>query len=265
VNTEVYALRYASRPEALASENFYQHGLYGEPDAAIGMDYFFWLIRTGGKHVVVDCGFGEDLGPTRNRWFSTPPSTLLARMGVDPATVDHVVLSHMHFDHVGNTHLFPNATFHMARAEVEYWAGRHRDVPAFSWPVEDREVRRIEQLYEEERLRFVEDSAELGSTGIRVDRYPGHTPGSLVTTVDHGAGTVVLASDAMHYLDETRLNRPFCLFTDLATMLDSYAALRELGTRPGVDVVPGHDPAVTAGYVEVAQDCLDLTHKKEDA
>ncbi|EHI39502.1 hypothetical protein OPAG_01753 [Rhodococcus opacus PD630] len=258
-STEVYALRYATRPNCMTSEAFYRHDLYGETDTPVGMDYFFWLIRSQGQTVVVDCGFNENVGPTRNRWISTTPSELLSRMGVDPKAVDHVVLSHMHFDHVGNTHLFPNATFHMSRAEYEYWTGRHRDVPAFSWPVESDEVRLLESLRREERLELVDESGEVGTSGARITRYAGHTPGQVVTDIDIDHKKVLLAADAVHYYDEIRRKRPFYLFTDLEQMLDSYDSLRLLDERPDVDVIPGHDPAVSAGYVEVDKDCFDLT------
>ncbi|MDA6565688.1 hypothetical protein OSK93_23540, partial [Escherichia coli] len=76
-STEVYALRYATRPNCMTSEAFYRHDLYGETDTPVGMDYFFWLIRSQGQTVVVDCGFNENVGPTRNRWISTTPSELL--------------------------------------------------------------------------------------------------------------------------------------------------------------------------------------------
>ncbi|MGW6748996.1 MBL fold metallo-hydrolase [Streptomyces sp. NPDC055006] len=42
------------------------------------------------------------------------PTELMARIGADPETVDHVVLSHMHWGHIGNVALLPNATFSMA-------------------------------------------------------------------------------------------------------------------------------------------------------
>jgi glyoxylase-like metal-dependent hydrolase (beta-lactamase superfamily II) len=258
--SEVYALRYAARPDCLASEAFYRYDLYGEPDVAIGMDYFFWLIRAGDTSVVVDCGFEE--GPIRNRWFDVPPSQLLARMGTHPASVEHVILTHMHFDHVGNTGLFPNATFHMTRAEFDYWTGPFRDRPAFSWPVELDEVQLLENLWRAERLHLIEDDEEV-VPGVRAIRFPGHTPGQIVTDVTVGQKQIVLASDAMHYYAEVERDRPFYLFTDMELLFDSYQALRDLDSRHDVEVVPGHDPAVVARYTEAEKGCFDLTRPSQ--
>lgn len=258
-STEAFALRYSSRPECSTSEAFYRHDLYAEQSTTIGMDYFFWVLRSRGQTVVVDCGFDESVARQRNRQVDTPPFDLLREVGVDPQTVDHVVLSHMHFDHVGNTNLFPSATFYMAQAEYEYWSGPSLEVPAFSWPVESSEVALIESLVQEERLQLVGDTAEIGTTGVRVTRYPGHTPGQLVTELDTGRFKTVLASDAAHYYDEISRNRPFYLFSDLSQLLASYAELRALAALPHVNVIPGHDPEVTRRYQEVAPNCFDLT------
>ncbi|WP_446045647.1 N-acyl homoserine lactonase family protein [Streptomyces olivaceus] len=253
----VHALRYARRPDCMASHAFYRHDLYGEPDRAVGVDYFFWLVRTDSHTIVVDCGFSAETAAARNRRLDTTPEALLARMGTSPEDVDHVVLTHMHFDHVGNTGLFPNAVFHMARDEFEYWTGPHRELPAFSWPVEPSELRALEGLHQQGRLQLLQDEKTLVA-GVELTRFPGHTPGQLVTHVSTGERQVVLASDALHYYDEMDRSRPFFLFTDLGQLLDTYQLLHDLDARPDIDVVAGHDPAVATMYAEVQQDCFDL-------
>ncbi|MER5437697.1 N-acyl homoserine lactonase family protein [Streptomyces sp. NPDC002790] len=256
-HVSVHALRYSSSPGRRASEVYYHHGLYGEPDDAVGMDYFFWLVRTPTKTVVVDCGFSTGTAAIRDRRIDTPAEELLARMGTSLESVDHVVLTHMHFDHVGNTGLFPRATFHMARAEYDYWTGQYRDRPAFSWPVEPPDLDAVQALHASGRLWLLDDEQQL-TPEVLLTRLPGHTPGQLVTEVSGGTRQVVLASDAMHYYDEVRQDRPFYLFTDLVGMYDAYTWLRELDARPVTDVVPGHDPEVAKRYEEVERDCFDL-------
>ena len=63
---EVAALRYGTR-ETRKSECYYRWDSYGEPDAPIGMDYFFWVLRNGGETIVVDTGFHPDVGARRGR------------------------------------------------------------------------------------------------------------------------------------------------------------------------------------------------------
>jgi len=53
---EVLAIRYCNRTTTRA-ENFLNHHLYGEPDADIEMDYYFWVVRDGAGTILVDTGF----------------------------------------------------------------------------------------------------------------------------------------------------------------------------------------------------------------
>ncbi|WP_083452937.1 MBL fold metallo-hydrolase [Mycolicibacterium goodii] len=66
----------------------------------------------------------------RNRRVDTDPVVLHARLGVAPDDVDHVVLSHLHFGHIGNVGLFPNARFAIARPEFDFWTGCFADLGA---------------------------------------------------------------------------------------------------------------------------------------
>ena len=93
------------------------------PDDAQTMDYYFWLVRNRDRAVLVDCGVDRARGVRTNRHQENDPLELLARLDVAPGDVDHVVISHMHFDHVGNLTLFPSATFSIAREEYEFWTG----------------------------------------------------------------------------------------------------------------------------------------------
>ena len=101
----IYAVRYAHRT-CTSSEAF-----YGDHDGSpMGMDYFVWALANGTHAVVVDLGFTEAVGSRRGRQFLRCPSRGLAEIGIDCAQVEHVVLSHFHYDHVGNYALFPRAT-----------------------------------------------------------------------------------------------------------------------------------------------------------
>jgi glyoxylase-like metal-dependent hydrolase (beta-lactamase superfamily II) len=225
------------------------------------MDYFFWLVRGNGRTVLVDCGYTEERAAARNRRIDTHPTELLARLDVRPEDVDHVVLSHMHFDHIGNVGLFPNAAFSMARAEFDFWTGRYSDRPCIAWAVEGSEVRAIDELGRQGRLYLTDEPSEEIFPGVRLTKLPGHTPGQLVTEVTTGAGQIVLASDAIHFYDEMELDRPFSIFTELEGMYRTYETLRNLAARPGTTVVAGHDPAVMTQFERAADECVDLTKR----
>ncbi len=72
--------------------------------------------------MVVDTG--ADLELTQRRKKSElveSPAVALGRLGIEAADVEHVVLTHLHWDHAGGVHLFPRATFYLQAAEYHFW------------------------------------------------------------------------------------------------------------------------------------------------
>lgn len=257
---EVYALRYSSRPTSKSHE-YFKYDSYRQPDEAIDIDYYFWLLRNGQRTVLVDCGFHDERGAAKNNRFQkTHPRELLARMGVRGADVDHVVISHLHFDHVGNLDLFPNATFSMARAEYDFWTGPVGDRDLLSTVTHPEDVQYVKRLAEDSRVHLVDgDEAEV-LPGITASVIPGHTPGQLVvSTKTASAGEIVLASDAIHFYDELTFDRPFGMFVDVGEVYQSYDRLREIAARPGTTVIAGHDPLDAVRWESVDEDCFDLS------
>jgi glyoxylase-like metal-dependent hydrolase (beta-lactamase superfamily II) len=254
---EVYALRYSARGASKAHE-FFRYELYGGPDEPLGMDYFFWLLRNDGRTVLVDCGFDRERAAAKNRFQDTDPLELLARLDVRPGEVDHVIISHMHYDHVGNVELFPSATFSIAREEYDYWSGPYGGRDLMRILVDPEEVRIVQDLARQERLHLIDGSEQL-FPGVIVTRLGGHTPGQAMIEVSTDSGQLILASDAMHYYEEIELDRPYNLFNDLSDMYRAYDILRELNRRPDTTVVAGHDPCVRTMFQTVQPDCVDLT------
>ena len=118
---ELFALRYATR-EARRHEHF----IGGDPhDGPMPMDYFVWVAKNADRAVVIDIGFTAESGGRRGRRLERCPIDSLALLDVDPARVEDVILTHMHYDHVGNFHKFPKARFHLQEPEMHYAVGRH--------------------------------------------------------------------------------------------------------------------------------------------
>jgi glyoxylase-like metal-dependent hydrolase (beta-lactamase superfamily II) len=241
-NYEVYAIKYATL-ERKASENF----IGGDPhETASNLDYFIWLVRSKSRSFVVDTGFDAAVGKRRGRKTIAPPEGTLKRLGVDPRAVKDVIITHLHYDHVGNFGLFPAATFHLQDDEMSYATGRHMAHPFFGGAYEvDEVVAMVRKVYQG-RVRFHDGDAEL-APGLSLHKIGGHTRGLQVVRVHTRVGWIVLASDASHLYANMGESRPFPIVYDVGRMLEGYRRLRELADAPEL-IVPGHDPLVMRRY-----------------
>ncbi|MGH3390643.1 MAG: N-acyl homoserine lactonase family protein [Actinomadura sp.] len=247
---EVFAVRYGTRVGSKA-EIYLNHHIYGEPDAPLGMDYFVWVARNAERTVVIDTGFGPLGGARRRRTTLLEPVSALARLGVDAATVPQVIVTHAHYDHIGNLARFPAAEVLIARREFEFWTGPYSRRRQFAWSAEESETAHLAEIQREGRATLV-DSAHTVAPGIEMIPVGGHTPGQAIVLVDTAGGQAVLASDAVHYYEELELDRPFAFVADLEAMYRAFDLLKEIIAEPGRVLVPGHDPDVMRRFPAVA-------------
>ncbi|SFS16722.1 Glyoxylase, beta-lactamase superfamily II [Microbacterium sp. cf046] len=254
---EAYALRYASSSTRTAVDIYFRFAAYRVPDRPRPTSYYFWLLRRAGEVILVDCGWSSETAQERGRPIDVHPLDLLARMNVRPEDVGLIILSHLHYDHVGNTHLFPNARFILAREELDFWGGPYGERPVVADPTMRTEIEAVQRLHRDGRLTLVDGSAEV-VPGVTVARVGGHTPGQLITTVQTDCGQVVLASDALHFSEQLELGWPFAAFVDLQEVFRSFELLGSIDAQPASRVVPGHDPDVAAKYAEIEPECFDL-------
>ena len=133
---EVYALRYATVARK-PTENF----ISGDPhDWANQMDYFIWAIHAEGEWIIVDTGFAAPAAEQRKRNLLRCPTQALRMLGVDAQAVRDVIITHLHYDHIGNWDKFPKARFHLQDDEMAYDTGRHMRNRQFNHGYEVEEV-----------------------------------------------------------------------------------------------------------------------------
>jgi glyoxylase-like metal-dependent hydrolase (beta-lactamase superfamily II) len=248
---EVIAIRYASKTRT-RGEEFQSFDLYGEPDGPCTMANYFWMVRDPDRILLVDTGFSVATARKRARALEIEPLEALRLLGVEPQDVDHVIMSHMHFDHIGNIGSFPNATMSVAQAEYDFWTSAIAQKPLFDWVVEEDEIRAVTQLHEDGRLHLIGNEVEELFRGIRVAVVGGHTEGSLIVDVETAGGRTVLASDAVHLYEELEKDWPYFIFANLPDMYRAFDRLRATALEPGVTVIPGHDPEVAARFPAVS-------------
>jgi N-acyl homoserine lactone hydrolase len=198
-----------------------------------------FLVDTG-LHASVADDPAENLGRVAKLLYSiemaagdAAPAQVRAR-GIDPASIELVLMTHLHYDHASGATQFPNATFLVEQREwdaaqrggfLQGYHGPHLD-PALGWHTID-----------------VQHEADLfGDGSVLLLHTPGHTPGHLSLLLRLSGGERLLVCADAAYAKRTLSERLLPLFVDDVTAyyasLDRLAALRE-----EVDhVVCGHDP-----------------------
>jgi len=114
--------------------------------------------------------------------------------GIDLASIDIVVNTHLHFDHCGNNHLFAGTPIHVQRRELDD-----------ALTLDDYTIRDWVQA---SAVQYVPVDGELELLpGLRLVPAPGHTRGSQIVVLDAGDRPTVLAGDTAVWfgeLDEPR-------------------------------------------------------------
>lgn len=239
---EVIALRYASRMTT-RSAVFLNYHLYDEPDTPIQMDYYVWVIRNSARTIVVDTGYSELGGRNRNRGHIVHPVELLQRVGVEPSEVDTLVITHAHYDHIGNLEAFPKARVFITKSERDFWRGPTADRMLLHHSCEDSELAMLEQIDGSGRLHAFSGMVEV-APDIWAVEVGGHTHGQSILTVPTEEGLVLLASDAAHYYEEIDADKPFVVVEDLDKMYRGFDLMRALMQSESAILLPGHDPDV---------------------
>ena len=241
---EIYAIRYAT----MSPRTPHMNHLLPDPHetSAQDLDYFVWLIRGGGRDILVDTGFNAAEAQARNRKLTLNPVEALARFGVRAEAIKDVVVTHLHYDHAGNLELFPNARFHLQDREMSYATGRCMCHGVLRHPFSVEHVTLMVRHVFSERVTFHAGDGEV-APGVTLHRVGGHSDGLQVVRVETARGPVVLASDASHYYANMHRKSPFPILYNLGDMFEGWNIVARLAGHAD-RVIPGHDPIVTEIY-----------------
>jgi glyoxylase-like metal-dependent hydrolase (beta-lactamase superfamily II) len=218
-----------------------------------------FVIRAAGRTIVVDTCVGDCKVRTRPMFDHQQRDWLgrLRAIGIAPESVDYVVLTHFHVDHVGwNTRLengrwvptFPNARYLMTREEWAYWTsdeGR-RSMERTGDYVADS----VRPVIEAGQADFVPMDHEV-VPGVGLLPAAGHTPGFVCVEISSSGERLVLASDLLHSPLQCAFPEwpmrycaePARSASTRTGLLSSWAGSRTL-------IMPTHFPSPSAGYVE---------------
>lgn len=253
---EILAFRYATHKNRTRFDNFMSADDHARPEP---IDYFVWIIHNADRTILVDTGMDHAEAKTRNRIIDIEPAKMLAQAGFDPAKIETVIVSHLHYDHAGTFDAFPNAHFHIQEAEVAYATGPCMCDEFMRKPFTvDHVCSFVKKIYSG-RVAFHNGDGQV-APGITVHKAAGHTQGLQCVRVKTADGYVVLASDATHMYENFERRKPFSITVDAAATLRTYTRLIELASSHG-QVIPGHDPLVLKRYPAWKPETQNLIHR----
>jgi glyoxylase-like metal-dependent hydrolase (beta-lactamase superfamily II) len=162
------------------------------------------VITACGRTILIDTGVGskqlDQLQPTSYRFFDLIDlRAALSERGIPPLQVTDIVLTHLHFDHCGDTTryengqivpTFPSATCWVSQAQ---WENSLHPNPLEADSIFPENMEAIEKSGQ---LRLVHDACDI-CDGVQLRLYDGHTPGQLVPYVRTDESTVVFAGDVI--------------------------------------------------------------------
>ena len=194
------------------------------------MDYFFWVIRNAEETILVDTGFSRIGGDRRRRTMLIDPPTpsrlagYRARQSAPP-----IIVTHAHFDHVGNLGHFPHRRSSCRASELDFWNGPHADETLFAHSVEAVELAHLRDCASSGAGVTLHRGRATVAPGVELLEIGGHTPGQCIVLVDTTEGTVAARLGRRALLRGARDRQmPFMSVADLVAMYDGFALIREL-------------------------------------
>lgn len=223
-----------------------------DDDNNLDQDTNCLLVDTGAHKVLIDTGYGGQLSEKERQILAaqagTPLLDSLRRVGVAPEDIDTVILSHLHFDHVGGaTMLDEDGRWRPTFVNARYVVQRHE------WMFATADLPELRGAYAREQLLVLRDSGSLCLIDGRVEIVPGvsaiptggHSPGHQAIRLESaGAGGVYLGDlcPTPHHLP-VRWGTSYDL--DLLQLRRSKAALLATIAARGSLAFFDHDPHTT--------------------
>ncbi|MEO8451444.1 MAG: N-acyl homoserine lactonase family protein [Gemmatimonadota bacterium] len=214
-----------------------------------------WVLRGGGRTILVDAGFYRDQFMTQ--WKPRDyvrPSEAVARLGIKPGDVTDVIISHSHWDHADGADLFPNAKVWVQKTEYEFYRDPKNQANTGVYPAD---MAMFAGIAKAGRLMLVAGDSQTVAPGVVVYIGGRHTKESQYVSAPIQGGTVVIASDNAYLYDNLNRKRPIAATWDTLSNLSAQARMFRLASERRF-VIPGHDPLVMTRFPVVVPGVVEI-------
>jgi N-acyl homoserine lactone hydrolase len=199
---------------------------------------YAWYIEGPKEKMIVDTGISAEYLIQKRGFPARNLQSLesgLNRVGLSPADIDLVILTHLHSDHVGQGGKFTKAKFIVQKDELEFAQNPHPTVA----------MQYLGELFDGLNFEVVEGDTPICDE-VSVISTPGHTPGGQSVTVKTAEGTAIISGlctirenfDPPEPFSKTMPVYPIGLFVDLFKMYDNLLKIKNAGDI----IISNHDP-----------------------
>jgi glyoxylase-like metal-dependent hydrolase (beta-lactamase superfamily II) len=158
----------------------------------------------------------------------------LKKLGVDAASIDYVIVTHLHWDHGGGIRLFPNAKVLVRRQEL-----MEAYVPVVKG---DMNYHRVDFDHESIKWELLQNGVDYELLeGVTLLSVTGHTAGTQNVLVRTSEGPVIYASDSVYWYRNWNENRIPGICYSVPEWMNAVAKMKAIN---GVTVIPGHEPSI---------------------
>jgi len=230
-NLELYAIRYGQ--SLFPSKHIFKNDPYQKNLEFI---WLFYLIRYQDKLILTDTGFSETGYIRRFDLEYTDPLDLLKTLDISPQDITDIILTHTHFDHVGNVHKFNNARIIIQKDELDHYISKASN----RVQAHHLKTNSCVMTFENEYLLY---------DRIRIIRTGGHTIGSSIIRFTNKRQEYIIAGDEFYFLENLEKGIP----SGITFSLQKNRALLEQLTNllsdsnPSPVILTFHDPRLIAG------------------
>ncbi len=207
-----------------------------------------WLIEDRDKYIFVDTGMCDTERANKHHYKGAkqnqdePIHVALNKIGIDPDLIEHVIFTHLHWDHCANCEKFKNAQFYVQKKEYEF---AQNPIPPYYSSYESPKIG-LNPSFTNITFHFV-DGDQTILNGISVLLTPGHSPGHQAVLIESGQSRCIIAGDAILCFENLEPNLDKQMdFTVIGRYMDlekTWLSMKKIKDASNV-ILPGHDDQV---------------------
>ena len=203
-----------------------------------------------------DCGFDDQEAKKRGLEDICSQGDLLNLAGIEMEQIKIIVLTHLHWDHMGGIKYFKNAKVIAPKEDVNFYnsnAIRHEFISRY---LQKQDIELLNQRIKEGNVILVHDDYEI-MPGIKMLWIGGHTPGTHFVAIDTAEGCYVLASDVGSLYMNIQQNIPPGIFQNLLQCIEGLNLIKHIATNDEF-IIPAHDVGVMDKYTCVKTGVIQI-------